>query len=108
MLFTELSVTINADYSPAPGEALENLAANEFRAASDFIFTCVVEGASGNLSYSWSLDGRTAPQGAANSVTLFLSPLYPEYAGSYICSVSESGRSDIVSSDPYPVRIIGM
>ena len=109
-------MTITADYSPAPGEAPENLSANEFRAASDLNLTCVVDGASGSLSYSWSLEESGDPVGcdtcgrpvSLEPNTLFLSPVYPEYAGSYICSVSESGMSGSVSSDPFPVRIIGM
>ena len=114
--YTVLNVTISVDYTPAPDEAPEELAANEFTAGSTLNLTCspTVQGASGSLSYYWSVEGNPDPPSqcirfrcyppTSNIDILTFSFLSSYYAGTYTCSVSESGRS---GSDSYTIRVVG-
>ena len=113
---TELNVIITVDYTPAPDEAPGELAANEFTAASALSLTCMVQGASGSLSYSWSVEGNPDTPGCRSAncdpptpttETLTFSFLPSYYAGNYTCSVSESGRSGSENSDSYTFRVVG-
>ena len=110
----ELNVTITVSYTPAPDEAPGELAANEFTAASALSLTCMVQGASGSLSYSWSVEGNpdTPSRCSCDPLTLntdiqnfWFLPSY--YAGIYTCSVSESDRSGSENSDSYTIRVVG-
>ena len=103
---TELKVTITVDYTSAPDEAPGELAANEFTAGSILYLICEVEETSGNLSYSWFVDGNSTLI-ISTSSTLILEPLFSTNAGNYTCSVSESGRPETQSSDSYTVRVVG-
>ena len=113
----ELSVAITVDYTPAPDEAPGELAANEFTAGSALSLNCMVQGASGTLNYSWSVEGNpaTPPECAvcgpptSHMSTLQLGVILFSYrAGNYTCSVSESGRPGSGNSDSYTVRVVGM
>ena len=115
--FTELSVTITVDYTPAPDEAPGELAANEFTAASVLSLICMVQGASGSLDYSWSVEGNPDTPGCSSancdpptSTTdiLMFTFLPSYYAGTYTCSVNESDKSGSENSDSYTIRVVGM
>jgi len=114
----ELNVTISPDYTPAPGEAPEELSANEFTAGSVLYLTCITLGGSGNLTYNWSLQGNPTPSECdscatptSSTATLALGPpiypLYSYYAGTYTCTVSESGRPSSGNSDSHTVTVVG-
>ena len=114
--FTELNVTVSPDYMPAPGESPEELAANEFRAGSVLSLICMALGGSGGLTYSWSLQGNPPPPSGCGScptptsstATLTFRPaLYSYYAGTYTCTVSESGRPSSGNSDSHTVTVVG-
>ena len=113
---TELNVTISPDYTPAPGEAPGELAANEFTASSVLSLTCMALGGSGDLTYSWSVEGNPPPPSGcgscatptSNTATLtFGPPLYSYYAGTYTCTVSDSGRPSSGNSDSHTVTVVG-
>ena len=113
---TELNVTVSPDYTPAPGEAPGELAANEFTAGSVLSLTCMALGGSGGLTYSWSVQGNPPPPSecgscatpTSNTSTLtFRPPLYSYYAGTYKCAVSESGRPSSGNSDSHTVTVVG-
>ena len=112
---TELNVTISANYTPAPGEDPGELGPNEFTAGSVLSLNCIVQGASGDLTYTWSVMGNSPTPGcsvcgSASSTTSTLtvgSPLYSYPAGNYTCTVSESGRPDSDNSDDFTVRVVG-
>ena len=106
-------MTITVDYNPAPDEAPGELAANEFTAGSALNLTCMVHGASGNLSYNWSVEGNpvvpeccSTPTSTTHTITIDFFRSY--YAGNYTCSVSESGRFGSENNDSYTIRVVGM
>ena len=114
---TELNLTFIVDYIPAPDEAPGNLAANEFTAGSALNLICIVHGASGSLSYNWSVEGNpdtpsrcdsNCDPPTSNTHILTFSFLTSYYAGNYTCSVNESGRSGSENSDSYTIRVVGM
>ena len=115
IFLTELHVTISADYTPVPGEDPGKLGPNEFTAGSVLSLECIVQGASGDLTYTWSVMGNPPTPGctgcsSASSTTFTLtvgSPLYSYRAGVYTCTVSESGRPDSENSDDFTVRVVG-
>ena len=112
---SELNVTIIPDYIPAPGEDPGELGPNEFTAGAVLSLTCMAQGASENLTYSWSVAGN--PDTPADcwcyidttpTVTLEVGPLLQSFrAGTYTCTVSETGRPSSDSSDDFPVVVVG-
>ena len=108
-------MTISANYIPAPRDKPEELGPNEFSAGSVLSLTCIVEGNSGGLTYTWSVIGNPSTPGCTgcsidSSITSTLDlrrPLYSYYAGNYTCTVSESGRPDSDNRDDFPVRVVG-
>ena len=111
-----LNVTVSAVYTPAPGEVPGKLGPDEFTAGSVVSLKCVVEGQSGDVSYSWSLTGNPITPGcsrcsvdtSSTTSTLYLGvfSLYSYYAGNYTCSVGERGRPNSHSSS-FTVKIVG-
>ena len=114
---TELNVTISVDYTAAPGEDPGKLGPNEFTAGSILSLNCIVDGNSGDVTYSWSVMGNPAPPPECrvcnidtSSTTSTLSvgrPLYSYLAGTYTCRVSETGRPDSSNSGDYIVNVVG-
>ena len=112
-----LNVTVIPDYRPPPREGSGELTANEFAAGSVGLLnlTCMVLGGSGDQTYSWSLQGNPTPSECSScatptstTATLRLGPpLYSYYAGTYTCTVSESGRPSSGNSDSYTVTVVG-
>ena len=115
MSLTGLNTTIVSDYTPAPGEASEVLSTNGFIAGSVLHLICMALGGSGDLNYSWSVQGSPTPSecqscATPTSSTAILTvgpPLYSYYAGTYTCAVSESGRPSSGNSDSYTVTVVG-
>ena len=119
--FIELNVTISADYNPAPGEVPEELDPNEFTAGSELTLNCIVHGNSGDLTYEWSVAGNPATTGCTNcvvidtssppttsSLTLGKPALNSYFAGTYTCTVTESGRLDSSgNNDNFTVTVVG-
>ena len=115
---TELSVTISVDYIAAPGEDPGELGPNAFTASSILSLYCIVEGASGDVTYSWSAIGSSTPPAQCGDcdierITSFTTPTLPvgrplhsHHAGTYTCTVSETGRPGS-SSDDYIVIVVG-
>ena len=112
----ELNVTISADYTAAPGEDPGELGPNEFTAGRTLSLECIVQGDSGDLTFTWSVmrNPNTAECSECDidtsSMTSTLavgSPLYSYHAGIYTCTVSESGRPDSDNSDDFTVRVAG-
>ena len=113
---TELSVTISVDYIAAPGE--DPLGPNEFTASRVLSLNCIVEGASGDVTYSWSAIASSTPPAQCGDcdIARFNSfttptlpvgrPLYSHHAGTFTCTVSETGRPGS-SSDDYIVTVVG-
>ena len=116
---TELNVTINANYTAAPGEDPGELGSNEFTAGSVLILNCIVQGHSGELAYSWSVMGNPDTNCTTNNkcdvdtsstmsaLTVGNPPLHSYYAGTYTCTVSESGRPGSGNSGNYTVAVVG-
>ena len=112
---TELNVTISAGYTPAPGEDPVELRPNEFTAGSALSLECIVQGDSGDITYTWSVMGNpptpgctSCPTASSTTSTLTVgSPLYSYRAGVYTCTVSESGRPDSDNSDDFTVKVVG-
>ncbi len=113
---TELNITVIPDYITALGEPPGGLAADRFTAGSVLSLTCMALGGSGDLTYSWSTQGNPPlPSGCgacalpiSNTAILALGPpLYSYYAGTYTCTVSESGRPSSGNSDSYTVTVVG-
>ena len=115
---TELSVTISVDYTAAPGEDPGELGTNEFTAGSLLSLNCIVEGTSGDVTYSWSVMGNPTPptecgipciidtSSTASTLTVGR-PLYSYHAGIYTCTVNETGRPDSSNSGDYIVTVVG-
>ena len=114
---TELKVTISVDYTAAPGEDPGKLGPNEFTAGSILSLYCIVEGNSGNVTYSWSVNGNptlpaecrycTIDTSSTTSTLTVGRPLYSYHAGTYTCTVSETGRPDSSNSGDYIVTVVG-
>ena len=114
---TELSVIISIEYTATPGEDPGKLGPNEFTAGSLLSVNCIVEGASGDVTYSWSVMGNpTRPpvcgdcgiDTSSTTSTLTVGrPLHTYQAGTYTCTVSETGRPDSSNSGDYIVTVVG-
>ena len=114
---SELNVTIIPDYISAPGEDPGELGPNEFTAGAVLSLTCMAQGASGDLTYSWSVAGTPdTPSGCGCDIdttptipmTLEVGPLLQSFrAGTYTCTVSETDRSSSGSSDDFTVVVVG-
>ena len=114
---TELSVTVTADYSPAGREG--ELGPNQFTAGSLLSINCSVQGATGPVSYSWSVRDNSSTPGCTGSncnidlsstgptLTVGIPHLLSYYAGVYTCTVSETGRSDSTNSEDFTVTVVG-
>ena len=115
--FAELSVTISADYTAAPGEDPGELGPNGFTAGSKLSLICRVQGNSGgDLTYTWSVMGNPDTPGCSkcdielsttSTLALRTLALNSHFAGVYTCTVSESGRPDSDNSDDFTVRVVG-
>ena len=115
--FSELNVTIIPDYISAPGENPEELGPNEFTAGGVLSLTCMAQGASGGLTYSWSVAGNpvSPPDCTCNIDTTPTIPMTLEVgsvlqsfrAGTYTCTVSETGRTSSESSEDFSVVLVG-
>ena len=113
---SELDVTIIPDYISAPGEDPKELGPNEFTAGGVLSLTCMVQGASGDLTYSWSVAENPVPPPDCNcnigttptTPTLEVGPLLQSFrAGTYTCRVSETGRPSSESSEDFPLVVVG-
>ena len=112
-----MNVTISVNYTATPGKDPGELDPNEFTAGSILSLNCIVEGNSGDVIYTWSVMGNpTPPTGCGycgigtlpDTSTLTVGrPLYSYLAGTYTCTVSETGRPDSSNSDDYTVTVVG-
>ena len=115
--FSELNVTIILDYIPAPGEDPGELGPNEFKAGTVLSLICMAQGASRDLTYSWSVAGNpdTPSDCTCNIITTPTIPMTLEVgpflqsfrAGTYTCTVNETGRPNSGSSDDFTVVVVG-
>ena len=117
MYYIELRVTVTADYRRAGGEG--ELGPNQFTAGSLLSLTCSVQGATGPVSYIWSVrDNPGTPDCTGSNCdidTLSTDPtltvgnphLLSYYAGVYTCTVRETGRSDSTNSEDFTVTVVG-
>ena len=115
---TELNVTISVDYIAAPGEDPGELGPNEFTAGSILTLKCIVEGNSSAVTYTWSLTGNPTPPTECDDCDNFINissttstlqwrALRSFVAGTYTCTVSETGRPDSSNSSDYTVTVVG-
>ena len=114
---SELNVTIIPDYIPAPGEDPGELGPNDFTAGAVLNLTCMAQGASGDLTYTWSVAGNPdTPSDCGCDIdttptipmTLEVGPLLQSFrAGTYTCTVSETGRPSSGSIDDFTVVVVG-
>ena len=114
---TELSVTISIEYTATPGEDPGKLGPNEFTAGSLLSLNCIVEGASGDVTYSWSVMRNPTPPPVCGDCDIDTSsttptlpvgrPLHSHHAGTYTCTVNETGRPDSSNSGDYIVTVVG-
>ena len=110
-------MTVIPKYTSVPREDPGELGPNEFTAGSVLSLTCIGQGASGGLTYSWSVAGNPVPPPNCTDCTIettsitstlkvgFL--LYSFLAGVYTCSVSESGRLSSGNSEDITVVVVG-
>ena len=108
---------MTADYRPAGGEG--ELGPNQFTAGSLLSLNCSVQGATGPVSYSWSVrDNPNTPDCSENRCDIDTSStestlavgnphLLSYYAGVYTCTVSETGRSVSTNSEDFTVTVVG-
>ena len=109
---TELKVTVTADYTPA-GEG--ELGPNQFTAGSLLSLICSVQGATGPVSYSWSVrENPSTPDCTGCDIdisstgsTLTVGNLHSYYTGVYTCTVSDTGRSDSTNNEDFTVTVVG-
>ena len=114
---SELNVTIIPNYTSVPGDDPGELGPNEFTAGAVLILTCMAQGTSGGLTYSWSVAGNpdTPSDCTCNIITtptipmtLEVGPLLQSHrAGTYTCTVSETDRPSSCSSDDFIVVVVG-
>ena len=114
---TELNVTISVDYTAAPGEDPGELGRNEFTPGSVLSLNCIVEGTSGDVTYSWSVMGNLTPPTECHRCNIDTSsttstltvgrPLYSFHGGTYTCTVNETCRTDSSNSGDYIVTVVG-
>ena len=112
-------MSIIPNYISVPGEDPGELGPNEFTAGAVLSLTCMAQGASEDLTYSWSVAGNpeTPPDCTFcdiditlfyMSMTLEVGPVLRSFsAGTYTCSVSETGRPSSESSEDFPLIIVG-
>ena len=110
-------MTIIPDYISVPGEDPGELGPNEFTAGAVLSLTCMAQGASGDLTYSWSVAGNPdTPSDCTTdcdidttpTMTLEVGPPIQSFrAGTYTCTVSEADRSSSGSSDDFTVVVVG-
>ena len=108
-------MTVTADYRPAEGEG--ELGPNQFTAGSLLSLNCSVQGATGPVSYSWSVRGNPYTPGcsgcdidtssAGYTLSLGYIHLYSYHTGVYTCTVSETGRTDSTNSEDFTVTVVG-
>ena len=114
IVFSQYStVTISEGYTAAPGEGPGKLGPNEFTAGSLLSLNCIVEGTSGDVTYSWSVMGNPTPPPECTSCTIDTSstistltvgrPLYSYHTGTSIHAVNETGR---INSGDYIVTVV--
>ena len=114
--YTELNITVTADYTPAGGE--REFGPNHFTAGSLLSLICSVQGATGPVSYSWSVrDNSSTPGCISPNCNIDTSSTEPTltvgnyhlfyYAGVYTCTVKESGRSASINSEDFTVTVVG-
>ena len=113
---SELNVTIIPNYISVPGEDPGELGPNEFTAGAVLNLTCMAQGASEGLTYSWSVAGTPVPPSDCTCSidttptipTLEVGPLLQSFrAGTYTCTVSETGEPSSGSSDDFTVVVVG-
>ena len=108
-------MTITPNYISVPGEDPGELGPNEFTAGAVLSLTCMAQGASGGLTYSWSVAGNPDTPSCSCDIdtilttpTLEVGPLLQSFrAGTYTCTVSETGRPSSESSEDLPVVLVG-
>ena len=102
----------------APGENPGELGPNEFTAGGILSLTCMAQGTSAGLTYSWSEAGNPDPpppdctfcniDTTPTTPTLEVGLLLPSFrAGTYTCTVSETGKPSSESSEDFPVVLVG-
>ena len=109
-------MTIIPDYISVIEKEPGKLGPNEFTAGSVLSLTCMAQGASGGLTYSWSVAGNPVPppdctcniDTTPTTPTLEVGPILQSFrAGIYTCTVSETGRPSSESSEDFPVIVVG-
>ena len=109
-------MTITPNYISAPEENPEELGPNEFTAGGVLSLTCMAQGASGGLTYSWSVAGNPVPPSdcpcyiniAPTTPILEVGPPLQSFrAGTYTCTVSETGKPSSESSEDFSVVLVG-
>ena len=114
---SELNVTIISNYISAPGEDPGELGPNEFTAGNVLNLTCMAQGASGGLTYSWTVAGNPDTPDCTTDCDIDTTPTIPTLevgppiqsfrAGTYTCTVSETDRPSSGSSDDFTVVVVG-
>ena len=109
-------MTIISNYTSVPGEDPGELGPNEFTAGAVLSLTCMAQGASEDLTYSWSVAGNPDTPSECGCdidttptipMTLEVGPPIQSFrAGTYTCTVSEAGRPSSGSSD-FTVVVVG-
>ena len=110
-------MTVTGSQDAAPGTDIEELGGNEFNAGRVLSLHCMVNGHTGNLTYTWSVTGNPETPGCSNcaigtssttsALVLSQLSLNSYHAGTYTCTVSESGRADSENSDDLTVVVVG-
>ena len=107
---------MTADYRPAGGEG--ELGPNQFTAGSLLSLNCSGMGATGPVSYSWSVRDNPSihedciwcnidTSSTEPTLTVGKRHLFSYYAGVYTCTVSETGISDSTNSEDFTVTVVG-
>ena len=110
-------MTIIPNYISVSGEDPGELGPNEFTAGAVLSLTCMAQGASEGLTYSWFVAGNhDTPEcttdcdidTSSTTPTLEVGPpIHSFRAGTYTCTVSETDRPSSGSSDDFTVVVVG-
>ena len=102
---TELKVSIQVSYTPPVGDLLRP---PDYRVATSVTLTCVVEGASGSVSYRWSSTCTSSDCFARSSTSSTLTESFLRYedAGNHTCTVTDGYGN--TGSSTTEMRIIGV
>ena len=98
LLSPDLTVTIVPIYTPPPD--VIDLGENEYRAASRLTLTCMVEGATGMVGYSWMTSFNNDDMQTITRVVL-----RPADTGNHTCTATDSGGE--IGMDSIQVTVVG-